>query len=65
MNFCAETHLGGGVVRAFVFPSAAIAWVLAFTFLQLSTKAHEDSNYTAMRVIWLESRMTSWVLNLI
>jgi len=31
--FGAETHLGGGVMGAFVFLSAAIAWALAWTFI--------------------------------
>ena len=31
-NFVAEIHLASGVVSAFVFPSAAIAWALSSTF---------------------------------
>ena len=48
MHFGAETHLGGGVMSAFVFPSTTIARVPHMFAVQLSGKAHEVSGYTAV-----------------
>ena len=48
MNFGADTHLGAGVMNTFVFPlptllKCSLGLLLA---VQLSGKAHEDSDYT-------------------
>ena len=57
MIFVAETHLGGGVMSAFVFLSTAISWVLTSTYdgstalRKYMYKAHEDSDYTAMNAV--------------
>jgi len=43
-NFGAETHLGGGVTRTFVFELAAIAGAQASTFIGSTVKAHKNLN---------------------
>jgi len=52
-NFGAEAHLGARVLSAFIFQFVAIVREPASTFIlslavQLSGKAHEDSDYIAM-----------------
>ena len=52
-HFGAETRLDAGDTNAFVMPSAAIAGVLPSTFVastlvQLSRKAHKDSDHTVI-----------------
>jgi len=47
-EFWCWNYLGGGVMSAFVFPSTTIAWVPHMFAVQLSGKAHEVFDYTAM-----------------
>ena len=52
MIFGVEAHLGSGVTRAFVIPSANFARTLASNFVgSIVKKAHKDSDYTATNVI--------------
>ena len=49
-NNCAETHLGGGVMSAFVFLLATIAQVFSSTFIasKAREKARKDSDHTVV-----------------
>ena len=52
MNFGPETHLGVGDMSTFVFPLGAIIRAIRISLaIQLSGKAHEDSDYTAMNTV--------------
>jgi len=53
MIFGAETHLGRGVMSAIAFPFATLPKHLLRLSLavQLSVKAHEESDYNAMNAI--------------
>jgi len=44
-NFGAESHLAAGVMSVFNYQLADITQEITSTFVQLSRKTHEDSDY--------------------
>ena len=62
-HFGAETHLDAGDTSTFVMPSAAVAQVLPLTFIaiilvQVSRKAHKDSDYTLVIALAYMPKLT-------